>query len=195
MRHRRPTAALAFLVIALATPALAASFVLFPKAVRLVSPNALFEVRDEGRPGSASEFVGSFHSLWLADLTNGKSRKLCDYMGVAAVAWSGSNFLLVTEYVGKKTSRALLFPTDPSRDSILLDQSTMIQLVPVELRAALRDNDHVFVEASHFESETFYFRVWGYGGHDPSGFRWNCQYALLDGIVACSPERETTFTR
>ncbi|HEV2401923.1 MAG TPA: hypothetical protein VGS27_33640 [Candidatus Sulfotelmatobacter sp.] len=171
----------------------AESFVLFPKAERLVSPDGRFEVRDAGRPGAATDFVGSFHSLWLTDLKNGNARKLCDYMGIAAVAWSGNDFLVITQYVGKKTSRALVFATSGAQDPFMLDKSTMIQLLPVEMREALRGNDHVFVEASRLENDRFYFRVWGYGQHDPNGFGWKCQYELRAGKVNCGGAGETTF--
>lgn len=186
-------AAICLAICATTVQGFAASFVLFPKAERLVSPDGRLEVRDVDRPGGASDFVGTFHSLWLTDLRSGNSHKLCDYMGVAAVAWSGNDFLVITQYVGKKTSRALVFATGGTQDPFMLDKSTMIQLVPVELRDALRGNDHVFVEASRVENDTFYFRVWGYGQHDPSGFSWKCQYRLREGAVSCGGTRETTF--
>lgn len=53
---------------------------------------------------SASDFVGTFHSLWLYELATGRSRKLCDYLGVASAAWSSDDVLLVTQYAGKRTS-------------------------------------------------------------------------------------------
>jgi len=175
-----------FVALALAIQSLAAPFVLFPKAGRLLSPNGRFEVRDADRPGSASDFVGEFHSLWLTDLSNGASRKICDYMGVAAVAWSSNDFLLVTQYVGKKTSRALVIGAVGAQDPVLFDKPRLIQLLPVELRDILRGNDHVFIEASRLENDTFYFRVWGYGQHDPSGFRWNCRSSLQEDNVTCA---------
>ena len=112
-------------------------------------------------------------------------RKLCDYVGLAAVAWSNNDFLVITQYVSKKTSRALAFAAS-SEESVLLDTSTLVQRVPVELRPTLRENDHVFVEASRVKQETFNFRVWGYGKHDRDGFRWTCQYLLSDGSVSCT---------
>src|SRR6478752_9171147 len=102
---RLRTLAVTLLLAVLGRQAFAAPFVLFPKAGRLVSPNGQFEVRDADRPGAATDFVGAFHSLWLVDVSTGRSRKLCDYLGVAAVAWSGNEFLVVTQNVGKKTSR------------------------------------------------------------------------------------------
>ena len=164
----------------------AGPFSVFPKADHLVSPDGRFEVRDSDRKESASEFVGTFHSLWLVEVATGRSRKLCDYVGLAAVAWSSNNSLVVTQYVGKKTSRALVFRAAASEEPILLDTSTLIQMLPVELRPSLRENDHTFVEASHLEGETFYFQVWGYGQHDRNGFHWNCQYSQEDDKVACA---------
>jgi hypothetical protein len=164
----------------------AAPFSIFPKAGRLVSPDGRFEVRDVAPESSAGELVGASHSLWLTELSTGRSRKLCDYLGIAAAAWSSNDFLVVTQYVGRKTSRALVFAAGSLNQPVLIDASGLIQMVDVELRPALRENDHVFVEASRVEGDTFYFRVWGYGKHDPNGFRWNCRYSLSEGRVSCS---------
>jgi hypothetical protein len=112
---------------------------------------------------------------------------------VAAVAWSDSNFLVITEYLSKKTSRAMVFSAAGNEEPVLLDISTLVQLVPSDMRPTLRENDHAFVEASRLESDTFYFRVWGYGKHDPSGFRWSCQYSLVQGNVSCAAAGMTTF--
>lgn len=177
---------LAFALLLPVGRSLAAPFAMFPKTQRLVSSDGKFEVRDEGRQGAASEFVGSFHSLWLTELDTGRSRKLCDYLGVAAVAWSGNDYLMITQYVGKKTSRVLVFAASGAEEPLVLDTSTLIQLVPVELRPALRENDHAFVEASRLDAAIFYFRVWGYGKHDPDGFRWNCGYSLIESTLSCA---------
>jgi len=173
------------LLVSVAVHVYAAPVTLFPKAGHLASPDGRFEVRDVDRPGSAGDFVGTFHSLWLTEVATGRSRKLCDYVGLAAVAWSSNDFLVVTQYVSKKTSRALVFAAS-SEESVLLDISTLVQMVPVEMRPTLRENDHVFVEASRLEQETFYFRVWGYGKHDRDGFRWNCEYLVSHGSVSCT---------
>lgn len=170
---------------------LAAPFVVFPKAGELVSPDGRFVVRNAEREGSASDFVGTFHSLWLIEVATGRSRKLCDYLGVAAVAWSNNDFLVVTQYVDKKTSRALVFSAAGPEDPVMLDRPTLIRLVPAELRATLRENDHVFVEASRVEERTLHLRVWGYGQHDANGFRWRCEYVLREGVVSCTEERSS----
>ncbi len=185
--------ALAALVCGLNVPTWAGPFAMFPNAGRLVSPDGHFEVRDVDRGGSAGEFVGAFHSLWMTEVATGRSRKLCDYIGLAAVAWSDNDFLVLTQYVGKKTSRALVFSATGADEPVLLDASTLIQLVSVELRPTLRENDHAFVEASSVHGQNFYFRVWGYGKHDPNGFRWNCQYSLSEGSVSCAAADKTTF--
>ena len=187
MRPLRDTCFLAFCVICLAIHAHAAPFSMFPKAGRLVSPDGRFEVRDVAPENSVGELVGASHSLWLSELSTGRSRKLCDYLGLTAVAWSSNDFLVITQYVGKKTSRALAFAAASAEEPVLLDASSLIQMVPVELRPTLRENDHAFVEASRLEEGTFYFRVWGYGKHDPNGFRWTCRYLLSDGHVSCTP--------
>lgn len=178
-------------VVMLSVQALAGPFVVFPKAGELASPDGRFVVRNTDRQGGASDFVGIFHSLWLVELGTGRSRKLCDYPGVAAVAWSGNDFLLVTQYLSKRASRALVFSAADSQDPILLDKAALLSLVPVELRDVLRENDHLFIEASHMEANTFCFNVWGYGQHDPYGFHWRCQYSLLENTISCTDARRS----
>jgi len=172
-----------------ATRAPAAQFVLFPKAGQLPSPDGRFIVRDADRGGSAADFVGTFHSLWLTEVATGRSRKLCDYLGVAAVAWSG-DYVLITQYSGKKSARALLFSTT-SDDGIMIDAASLAPSLPAGLQATLRDNDHVFIESSRLEGSVFYLRVWGYGHHDPSGFAVNCQYSLQEGTVSCAKRSDS----
>lgn len=176
------------LVVMFSSPTFATQFVVFPKASGLASPNGRFEVRNTEAGGSPMEFVGTFHSLWLVELGNGRSRKLCDYMGVAAIAWVGNDSLVVTQYVGKKTSRALVFSVAQADDPVLLDKTTLVRLVPVELRQTLRDNEHVFVEASRIEDNTLYLHVWGYGQHAASGFRWHCKYAMQADTISCTAD-------
>jgi hypothetical protein len=163
----------------------AGQFVVFPKGGDLVSPDGRYVVRNAEREASQVDLDGTFHALWLVDQAAGRSRKLCDYVGVAAVAWSGNDFLVVTEYVGKKTSRARVFPAANPEDAVILDKATLTRLVPVDLRPALRGNDHVFVEASRVEAGKLYLRVWGYGEHDAHGFQWTCEYGLAEGSIIC----------
>jgi hypothetical protein len=186
MRQARIVLAGAVVCAILITQAVAAPFVLFPMAKELASPDGRFVVRNAERKGAPNEFVGTSLSLWLVEKATGRARKLCDYIGAAAVAWSNNDFLVVTEYVGKKTSRALVFSAADTLDPVVLDQRTLLRLITVNLRATLRGNDHVFVEASRVAEQTLHLRVWGYGQHDPSGFRWRCEYAFREGTVSCS---------
>ncbi len=135
--------------------------------------------------GAAGELVGAPRSLWVIELPTGRSRKLCDYLGLAAVAWSNDHSILITQYVGKKASRALIFLDARNGEAVMLDSGTLLQLLSVDWRPTLRENDHLFVEATGLEQGIFQFRVWGYGKHDPSGFRWKCGYQLSAGTVAC----------
>lgn len=166
-------------------------FVLFPKAGQLASPDGRFVVSTAQRQASASEFAGTFDSLWLTEIASGRTRKLCDYLGVAAVAWSGNDFLLVTQYVGKRASRALVISIARPDDSVMLDSATLGRMVPLPLQTTLRQNNHVFVEAVRLESETLHLRVWGYGPNNPRGFRWRCEYALSEGALSCADEQGT----
>lgn len=177
--------AVLLLLLTVSVPCNAGPFVVFPTANELASPDGRYVVRSAGREAPASDFIGIFHSLWLVEIATGRSRKLCDYLGVAAVAWSNDNFVLVTEYGGKKTSRALVFSATDAEYSVALGKANLIRVVPQELRAALDGNDHVFVEASRVENEILYLRVWGYGQHDVNGFRWQCEYAMRDGGFSC----------
>jgi len=176
-------AALAFEIAAHAGP-----FVVFPKAGQLPSPDGRFVVRNTEREAPLSEYVGTFHALFLEEIASGRVRKLCDYVGVAAVAWT-NNSLIVTQYLSKRTSRVLIFAADNSRDPVLIDIPSLTRLVPVNLRPQLRENDHVFVEGSQAAGETLTLRVWGYGKHDANGFRWRCEYSLSGGLISCE---ETT---
>jgi hypothetical protein len=177
-----------YLIVASFTAAFASPFVVFPKASELISPDGRFAVRSVDTAGAASHFLGTFHSLWLFELSTGRSRKLCDYLGVASAAWSDHGFLVVTQYVGKRTSRALVFSAVSPADPITIDKATLIQLVPVDLRSPLRENDHIFIEGSRVEENTLHLSVWGYGQHDPNGFRYHCEYALREGTISCTQE-------
>jgi hypothetical protein len=172
-------------VFAFAITVHAAPFVVFPKAGQLSSPDRRFVVRNSDREAPFSEYVGTFHFLFLEDTASGRSRKLCDYVGVAAVAWAKNDLIIVTQYVSKYAARALVFVADDSRDPVVIDKPLLTNLLPINLRPQLRENDHVFVEASRVEGETLTLRVWGYGRHDAKGFRWRCKYSLLEGGIHC----------
>ena len=188
MTRGRTLFGVAAVIAILAVQALAAPFVVFPQAVQLPSPDGRFVVRNADTERPPSAFVGTFHSLWLVETATGRSRKLCDYVGVAAVAWSGNNLLLINQYLSKRTSRAMVF-SPSSQDPVVLDKPTLITLVAVEQRDTLRGNDRVFIEALRVEGENLVFSVWGYGAHDASGFHWACQYALENGAVTCTEAR------
>jgi len=186
MREIRRILQLGVLLTTMAVPAIASGpFVVFPQAGELVSPDHRFTLRNVDPADPGSEFVGTFHSLWLTDLSTNRSRKLCDYVGVAAVAWSRSDQILVTQYLSKKTSRVLVFPVSAAQDPFVLDQPGMVQMLPAELRDTLRQNDHVFIEASRMDDAILYLTIWGYGQHDRNGFRWSCQYNLRESSLAC----------
>ena len=189
MRLSRVVLIASVIVVFATVRALAAPFVLFPKAGELASPDRRFVVRNAEREAESSEFVGTFRSLWLIETATGRSRKLCDYVGVAAVAWTKGDFLVVTQYLTKRTSRALVFSPADLDNPVVLDKPTLIRLVPYELRPALEENDHVFVEASRLEDDVLHLRVWGYGRHDRNGFRWLCEYATWNGATSCTEER------
>ena len=190
---RRPSTVLGvlWLVVELTRLGLAEPFVLFPKAGELRSPDGRYVVRNAERTAPTTEFVGVARSLWLTDGATHRSRKLCDYLGVAAVAWSGNEYIVMTEYVGKKTSRARVFPVDESGEAFVLDKPSLLRVLPAESRDTLEKSDHVFVEASRVEDGTLSLHVWGYGTHDRNRFRWVCAYELRPGRVTCSESRNS----
>jgi hypothetical protein len=172
-------------LVALTIPALAAPFAVFPQAVQLPSPNGQFIVRNVERQAPLSQLDGSFHSLVLEDKTTGSTRKICDYVGVAAVVWVQNDYLIVNQYLNKRTSRAVIFPVDNTYPSTVIDPSSLIQLVPVPLRPQLRENDHIFVEGSRVDGNLLTLHIWGYGKHDADGFSWRCEYSLPEGVISC----------
>jgi len=185
MRCHRPVLCVA-VVLAFETLAYAAPFVVFPKAGQLPSQDGRFVIRNADREAPLSEYVGTFHSLFLEETASGGSRKLCDYVGVAAVGWAKNDVIVVTQYLSKYVSRALIFGAEDTRAPVVIDKQSLINVVPVDLRAQLRENDHVFVEASQVEGEMLHLRVWGYGKHDANGFRWRCEYSLIEGGISCA---------
>jgi hypothetical protein len=46
----------------------------------------------------------------------------------------------------------------------------------------------VFVEGSRVEQDTLHLSVWGYGPHDPNGFRLRCEYSPREGAISCIEE-------
>ena len=190
---RRPSTVLALLVllVGLTRSSFAGPFVLFPKAGELRSPDGRYVVRNAERTAPTTEFVGISHSLWLIDVATHQSRKLCDYLGVAAVAWSGSEYVVMTEYVAKRTSRARVFPVADFAETFVLDKPSLLRVLPAESRDTLEASDHVFVEASHLEDGTLFLNVWGYGRADRKGFRWVCAYDLRPGRVTCKESRDS----
>ncbi|HVO59745.1 MAG TPA: hypothetical protein VMT53_02350 [Terriglobales bacterium] len=180
---------LAAIVIGVMTAGFAAHTVVFPKSSELGSPDGRFLIRSADREAPTTDFVGTFHSLWIIEVATGRSRKLCDYVGVAAVRWSGSEHVVVTEYVAKKSSRLLLFSALTSEEPLILDKAALISLVPAESRDILRENDHVFVEGLAVEHDTLTLIVWGSGQHDKQGFRWHCEYDLRERSIRCAEER------
>lgn len=186
MRCSRTLLSVPALLLFVAVQALAGPLVVFPKAGQLESPGRHFLLFDRE---SDAEFGGTFHALWVKVTATGESRKIYDYIGAAAVAWEDDDHLIITEYLSKRTSRALLLSVAHPTDSIIIDVPMLMRSLPSESRETLRENDHVFIEAVRVEAGIFHLRVWGYGRRDPRGFRWGCEYALSEERLACSAEQ------
>jgi hypothetical protein len=163
----------------------AEQFTTFPDHKELRSPDGSLVIRSVEHPAKPSDFSGVFRTLVMEEVATGRVRKLYDYVGRVAVAWSGNEFIIVTDYVSRRTSRALIFPAAPNRDGLVLDKEHLASLLPEARYVHLRQNDHVFVEAAHVDGRYLTLRVWGYGQKDANGFRWVCRYDLIAGTAAC----------
>jgi len=173
-----------------ATQAGAQQFATFPDRPELRSPDGRFLIRSVDHVTGPSDFSGVFRSLVLEEPSSGRSWAIYSYVGRVAVAWSGNRFIIVTDYVSKRTSRALVFAIDSrvepfSVEKVTLDKVQLAGLLPTEQNVHLLGNDHVFVEVSRVEGDALILRVWGYGARDPKGLRLDCQYDLRSGRAAC----------
>jgi hypothetical protein len=179
----------------LAAQAGAQQFTTFPDRPELRSPDGKFLIRNVDHAAGPSDFSVVFRSLILEEVPSGRSWELYNYVGRVAVAWSGNRFIIVTDYVSKRTSRALVFAigsrTGDSRgdpfavEQVTLDKVQLSRLVPSEQNVHLLANDHVFLEVTRVEGGALILRVWGYGARNPKGFRLACQYDLRAGTAAC----------
>jgi hypothetical protein len=158
--------------------ACAEQFVVFPDRKELHSPDGRFVIRSVEHVAGPSEFSGVVRSLSLVDVTTGVSRGLYHYLGRVAVGWSGNNFLIVTDYASKRTSRALVFRMDRPNEYTVIDKPHLAAKASAQLRARLEGNDHVYLEVSKIEVGILTLRVWGYGARDAQGFRFLCAYDL-----------------
>ena len=177
---------IAMLLVTLAAFSVSAEqFTIFPDRKELRSPDGQYVVRSVDHVARPGAFTGVFRTLVVEEMSSGRVRKLYDYVGRVAVAWSGNDFIIVTDYVNKKTSRAIVFPVALDRDGLVLDKTQLIPLLPEEQYVHLEQNDHVFVEASSVEGRALNLRIWGYGRRDTSGFRYICRYDLILGTAVC----------
>jgi hypothetical protein len=165
-------------------------FVTFPEQKEFVSPDGRYVLRSIDPPRDSSNFSWTFHTLVLEDRVTGKSRRLYDYLHKVAVAWSG-NRIIATDYVSRRAARALVFSTAPMADAYLIDSTALADRIPLPLASHLRLNDHVFVEAVRLEGDTLVLRAWGYGAHDPGGFRLACRLNLDQAGAACEASART----
>jgi hypothetical protein len=160
-------------------------FVVFPDSKELQSPDKRFVIRSIEHTASPGEFSGLFRSLTIEDTVAGTIRGLHNYSGRVAVAWSGNNYIVVTEYLGKRTSRALVFRLDRPLEYIAINKTSLLPHISDELKARMEGNDHVYVEVSRIENGILALKVWGYGNHDPKGFGFGCVYDLDRDRVNC----------
>ena len=102
-----------------------------------------------------------------------------------STGWRDAARPLVTDYVNKKTARALVFRIDRPDEYLVLDKTNLAARIPDERRIQLERNDHAFLEVSRIEGSMLTLRVWGYGAPDPRGFRFQCAYELDQGTTTC----------
>jgi len=185
MRVRLFPVALLLLCLLAGRIAAAEQFTIFPDQKEVRSPDGSLVIRSVEHSAKPSDFSGVFRTLVIEEVATGRMRKLYDYVGRVAVAWSGNEFIIVTDYVSRRTARALIFPVAPNRDGLVLDKEHLASRLPETQYVHLRRNDHVFVEAAHVDGRYLTLRVWGHGQRDPSGFRWVCRYDLIAGTAVC----------
>jgi hypothetical protein len=185
MTERRRRFAFVVFALWLAPLVLAQQFTTFPEQKELRSPDGNFVIRSMDQTPAHGDFSGLVRCLILEERSTGVSRKLYDYVGKVAVAWSDSNFIIVTDYVNKRTSRILVFAPARFTDPLILNKSQLAGLLPEAKRVPLLENDHVFVEISRVEGSSLKLRVWGYGRRDRNGFGLRCQYDLNEGTAVC----------
>ena len=63
------------------------------------SPDGLYVVRSVDHVAKTGEFSGVFRTLIVEEAFTGRVRKLYDDVGRVAVAWLGSDYIIVTDYV------------------------------------------------------------------------------------------------
>ena len=73
-------------------------------------------------------------------------------------------------------------------DSVMIDRTALIGLLPAQSRAILRENDHVFIEGVGVDQGVLALTVWGNGQRDKRGFRWHCKYDVRGQAMACTEE-------
>ena len=168
----------------------AEQFAVFPERAELRSPNGQFVIRTVEHAAVRGEFSGVFRSLVIEELATGSVHEIYKYVGRVGVAWSGDNFVIVTDYVSKKTARALVFRLDRPDEYVVIDKAHLLTQVHDERRAQLERNDHVYLEVARIEGNTLMLRVWGYGTQDPQGFRFQCAYDLNEGTASCRENTE-----
>jgi len=69
------------------------------------------------------------------------------------VAWAQNEFIIVTQYLSKRTFRAVIFAADDSRRAVVIDQPLPINLVPVTLRPILWQEWVMTLAVDVFSSE------------------------------------------
>ena len=69
------------------------------------------------------------------------------------MAWAQNEFIIVTQYLSKRTFRAVIFAADDSRRAVVIDQPLPINLVPVTLRPILWQEWVMTLAVDVFSSE------------------------------------------
>jgi hypothetical protein len=170
-------------------------FATFPERKELPSADGQYVIRNVDWNRPAQQFSGMFHSLLLEGRATGKSQKLCDYVLRVAVAWSGGNRIIVTDYLNPRTSRTLVFAVDDKIPQIVIDKVNLQAIIPAAQGLHLDRNDHVFIEVSSIEGSALLFRVRGHGAQDVNGFRMRCTYDLTGYTASCEEMAEGLLSR
>jgi hypothetical protein len=153
-------------------------------------PGCIFS-RLNGHPAyplSTLSWVPRGSSARLEETGSGRSRKFCDYLGVAAVAWAKNEFIIMTQYVSRRTSRAAVVTADGSREPVVIDQPLLTKIVPVELRPQLRKTTMCLWKCRESRERHSRFGCGDMGSTMPTAFAGT---ACMDCPQAAFPARKS----
>jgi hypothetical protein len=175
----------AFLVVLLAAqPVWAQQFAVFPDRKELRSPGGRFVIRSVEHCRKALRAQRRVPIVDPGGYDNG------DLARPLSLPWPcgrrpGANFIIVTDYASKRTSRALIFRIDQPNEYTIIDKPHLTAQLPAQFRPHFDGNDHVYLEG--VEDRRRYSDTPGVGvpNSRQAGFRSPCGYHLNERRASC----------